>query len=370
MAAPRILAIDIGTGTQDVLVFEGGTLVENSVQLIMPSPTMIAAERVKRATADRAPLLLTGVTMGGGPVAWAVEAHLKAGLEVSATPDAARTFDDDLARVEAMGIRVVAEADGPAGGARRRIELRDLYLGEVIEALAAFGVSPDFDVIAIAVFDHGAAPPGYSDRRFRFDYLKEQVDRGAGLEAFGFLAGAIPERMTRMKAVTAGGTGTGRPPLFVMDTGPAAVLGALDDQRVRAAKRALLVNVGNFHTLAFLLDGRRIRGLFEHHTGELRREELERYLAQLADGTIRNEEVFKDMGHGALEPGATGWTPDLLAVTGPRRGMLQDSALRPYFAVPHGDMMLAGCFGLLRALAHHLPDLRMPIEAVLGEPDS
>ena len=369
MAAPRILAIDIGTGTQDVLVFEGGTLVENSVQLIMPSPTMIAAERVKRATADRVPLLLTGVTMGGGPVAWAVEAHLKAGLEVWATPDAARTFDDDLGRVAAMGIQVVAGTDGPAGGARRRIELRDLYLGEVVQALQGFGVAADFDAIAVAVFDHGAAPPGYSDRRFRFDYLKAQVDRGAGLEAFGFLRGAIPERMTRMQAVTAGVTATGRP-VFVMDTGPASVLGALDDPRVRAAQRALLVNVGNFHTLAFLLDGRRIRGLFEHHTGELSREELERYLAQLADGTIRNEEVFDDMGHGALEPGPTGGQPDLLAVTGPRRGLLQDSALGPYFAVPHGDMMLAGCFGLVRALAHHLPELRMPIEAVLGEASS
>jgi hypothetical protein len=31
-------------------------------------------------------------------------------------------------------------------------------------------------------------------------------------------------------------------------------------------------------------------------------------------------------------------------------------------------MMLAGCFGLLRALAHHLPELRTPIESVLGEP--
>src|SRR5438874_726527 len=85
MAQPRILAIDVGTGTQDVLVFEAGTLIENSVQLIMPSPTSIAADRVRRATEDRVPLLLTGVTMGGGPVAWAVEAHLRAGLPVSAT---------------------------------------------------------------------------------------------------------------------------------------------------------------------------------------------------------------------------------------------------------------------------------------------
>src|SRR5882762_5342182 len=79
MSGPRILAIYVGTGTQDVLVFEAGTLIENAVQLIMRSPTALIAERVKRATADRADLLLTGVTMGGGPDQWAVEAHLKAG---------------------------------------------------------------------------------------------------------------------------------------------------------------------------------------------------------------------------------------------------------------------------------------------------
>jgi hypothetical protein len=32
--------------------------------------------------------------------------------------------------------------------------------------------------------------------------------------------------------------------------------------------------------------------------------------------------------------------------------------LRPYFAVPFGDMMIAGCFGLLAATAEVLPDWR------------
>jgi hypothetical protein len=27
-----------------------------------------------------------------------------------------------------------------------------------------------------------------------------------------------------------------------------------------------------------------------------------------------------------------------------------------YMAVPHGDMMLAGCYGLLRAFAVHFPE--------------
>lgn len=362
---PRILTVDIGTGTQDILIFEAGTVIENAVQLIMPSPTALLAERVKRATADRTGLLLTGVTMGGGPDHWAIEAHLKAGLPVYATPDAARTFDDDLSRVEAMGVRVV-DGDRRLDGVRR-LEMRDFYWPELMQALDAFGVSTDFDAVAIAVFDHGAAPPGVSDRRFRFDYLREQVERGIGLEGFGFLAAEIPERMTRMRAVAASWSGSA--PLFLMDTGPAAVLGALDDDAVARLPSLLVVNLGNFHTIAALLDGRRISGLLEHHTGELTREKLEGCLDQLAAGTLSNQQVFDDMGHGALELGSPSHAPEAVAVTGPRRALLDRSRLRPHFAVPHGDMMLAGCFGLLRALAVRLAEYAPAIEAELGPPN-
>jgi uncharacterized protein (DUF1786 family) len=365
MARPRILAVDIGTGTQDILVLESGTLIENAVQLIMPSPTVLVAERVKQATADRADLLLTGVTMGGGPDHWAVEAHLREGLKVYATADAARTFDDDLKRVEAMGIRIVDAADRIAGA--RRLELRDAYPAELGDALRAFGVSTDFDAIAVAVFDHGAAPPQISDRRFRFDYLRDQVARGVGLAGFGYLRGEIPRRMTRMQAVA--DSWAGSPALFLMDTGPAAVLGALEDPTAAVADRLLIANLGNFHTIAALIDQGRIRGLLEHHTGQLTAGKLEGYLGGLAAGTLSNQAVFDDMGHGALELGAVEEPPRLLAVTGPRRGMLDGSRLRPHLAVPHGDMMLAGCFGLLRALADRLPEFRPAIEKQLGTPN-
>lgn len=361
MPSPRILTVDVGTGTQDILIVEAGTVIENAVQLIMPSPTALIADRVKQATAERADLALTGVTMGGGPDHWAIEAHLRAGLRVYATPDAARTFDDDLTRVEALGVRIVDQVDRLNGA--RRLELRDFYWPELIRALEPFGVSTAFDAVAIAVFDHGAAPPEVSDRRFRFDYLREQVERGTGLEGFGFLADSIPERMTRMRAVA--NTWTGSAPLFLMDTGPAAILGSLDDPALGNAGAALIVNLGNFHTIAAVLDGRRIAGLLEHHTGELSTHKLERYLEKLAEGTLSNDEVFADMGHGALID-RTPAPPALIGVTGPRRGMLANSRLHPVFAVPHGDMMLTGCFGLLRALRAHMPEMVPPIDEGTG----
>jgi hypothetical protein len=52
-------------------------------------------------------------------------------------------------------------------------------------------------------------------------------------------------------------------------------------------------------------------------------------------------------------------------VTGPRRSMLATSALRPYLAVPHGDMMMAGCWGLVRACAQFVPEAAQAIEEAL-----
>jgi hypothetical protein len=72
------------------------------------------------------------------------------------------------------------------------------------------------------------------------------------------------------------------------------------------------------------------------------------------------------MGHGALVLQPTPGALPQLAVTGPRRAMIRGSHLQPYFAVPHGDMMIAGCFGLLRAYAANYPESAEDINAALG----
>ena len=137
----RILAIDMGTGTQDILLFDSDAPVENSVKLVMPSATEIAARRIRRATASGNALLLTGVTMGGGPCAWALESHLRAGLIAYATPEAARTFDDDLDAVTAMGVTIVAEDETRALSGVASVEMRDLDLDAIRAALAAVSTS-------------------------------------------------------------------------------------------------------------------------------------------------------------------------------------------------------------------------------------
>jgi uncharacterized protein (DUF1786 family) len=365
----KILAIDMGTGTQDILLFDSDVAVENCVKMVLPSATKIAEGRIRRATAARRPLLLTGVTQGGGPCAWALEDHLRAGGIAYATPDAARTFDDDIEQVAAMGIRVVSDDEARLLGDVDAVELKDLDLPAIRAALALFGISPAFDGLALACLDHGAAPAGYSDRLFRFEHLRRIVERRNDLAAFAMLPQELPAYLTRARAMIATAKSQDdATPMVFLDTGPAAALGALQDPAVAHAKTQLVLNLGNMHALAFHLRGTRIVSLYEHHTGEMTTAQIEDFSERLVAGTLAHEEVFGSKGHGVFyAPGAhvDGEAPPLVAVTGPQRGRLRGSRLHPYFAAPHGDMMISGCFGLLRAFAAKYPEHAGEIERAL-----
>ena len=372
----KILNVDIGTGTQDIFLYDSRLDIENGFKMVLPSPTMIVHRRIKAATHSRMPILLTGHQMGGGPSAWAAEAHARAGLSVYSTEDAARTLDDELNKVEAAGIKIVSEDE-----ARRlssdviRLELRDFDFAVISETFGRFGISlRDLDAAVVAVFDHGAAPPGISDRQFRFDYLDHRIRDKNTLSAFAYLSSEIPVSMTRLQSVADSASGLDSP-LIVMDTAPAAILGATFDPVTAKRSHKLIANIGNFHTLAFKLGQNGIEGVFEHHTGEIDLPKLESLLRGLADGSLKNEDVFNDMGHGALiynmEPIKFGNNDFDVIVTGPRRSMFLGGGetaptLKPYFAVPFGDMMIAGCFGMLAAAAEVLPNLAAIIYGSMG----
>jgi uncharacterized protein (DUF1786 family) len=374
----QILTIDIGTGTQDILLFDSSRTPENCLRLVMPSPTVLLARRIERATEAGLPLLITGLIMGGGPCSWAVEAHRRAGLRVLATPDAARTFNDDLDLVQReLGVEIIAD-ETVAGLAAQRdhahVEFRDFDYEAIRSAFAAFGVLLQPDALALAVFDHGAAPPEVSDRQFRMDYLWARLEQDRRLSTFAFRGPEAPPIMTRLRALADSAVAQAGLPVVVMDTAPAAVLGALEDPVVSAHPDVLIVNVGNFHTLAFQFrDGQFVR-LFEHHTGLLTQASLTKWLNQLAEGSITHDTVFADHGHGALALDQEPVPLEFVAVVGPRRALLRgpgavtgrSSDLPAYFAVPHGDQMFAGCFGMLRACADLEPAWREPIAAGLA----
>jgi hypothetical protein len=78
---------------------------------------------------------------------------------------------------------------------------------------------------------------------------------------------------------------------------------------------------------------------------------------------LRSADILEKGGHGALVLGERETT--FVSATGPRRELLAHSRLNPYFAAPFGNMMLAGCFGLARAVALKLPEWREELERAL-----
>jgi uncharacterized protein (DUF1786 family) len=223
-----------------------------------------------------------------------------------------------------------------------QIATADIDLAALAAALAPFGVTLP-DKVAVAVQDHGFRP-GAGNNEVRFDYLQGLLAAGGDLRRMVYRD--PPAAMTRMASLR-----RQHPGVVLMDTGAAAVLGALADPVVATAAAgdgAILVNVGNMHTFATLLRGRRLFGLFEHHTGGITAEIIGTLVDGLREATLdttRFRETFD--GHGAaLDPAYRDAGPfTFVAVTGPHRRLAR--GLGYHEAAPHGDMMLAGAWGLV-----------------------
>jgi len=339
MADERILAIDIGAGTMDVLLHDPAQPMENAIQLVLPSATSLVGRRIERARRDGRAVFLHGNLMGGYHTTNAVWRHLEAGLAVYATERAARTVHDDLDLLAKKGVRIVERAPDDAVA----IELRDLDLAKLAKVIGPYDATIP-STIAVAAQDHGFSPKR-SNRLFRFEHWRRFLTAGSTLG--DHIWPKPPDYMTRLLAIQADAPGA-----IVADTGPVAVLGALEDERVaaEAERGACIVNVGNQHTLALLVRGEELFGVMEHHTEAMTMAKLERLVSRLIAGTVTHNEVFDDEGHGALILDAyheIGPFP-FVAVTGPNRAMAKP--LGWYFAAPYGAMMLSGCFGLVRGV--------------------
>ncbi len=336
----KILAMDIGSGTQDILIYEKGTPVENCVQMVLPSPTRIVAQKIARATRRKQDIFLSGNLMGGGPSTRAAENHLRSGLKVYATEMAALTFRDNLDEVRAQGVRITQR---PVEGTKE-IRLGDVDMPALKRALKPFGLNLPASPWAIAVQDHGFNPRA-SNRRFRFRYWEKFLLSGGKMA--DLIYRTPPPFMTRMAAVQRDAPGAA-----VMDTCSAAIWGALCDPVVNQIRQEglIILNLGNQHTLGAFIEGDRVWGIFEHHTGLLNRQKIQSILDRFPRKLVSNEEIFGDGGHGsAFHPAYTRRRGHpFVAVTGPRRALVD--GLGYYLAAPYGNMMLAGCFGLVAAL--------------------
>jgi uncharacterized protein (DUF1786 family) len=334
-----ILAVDVGAGTQDILLYRDEVPLEGSAKMVVPSQTVVVAKIIDRFLGQD--IFLKGQTMGGGASMAAIQRHLKAGDAVYATPEAAATISDDLSRVRSIGVKIQDEA--PLGAAE--VVMGDLDYPSIGTAFGLFGLELP-ERIAVAVQDHGFSP-GRSNRLVRFEHMAGMIRAGGDLRSFAYKS--PPEAMTRMWAVKRYLDRLGLKSI-IMDTGPAALLGAALDPKFRSP--GLVVNFGNGHTFGAIIRGRRMTALFEHHTSDLTPEKLRRLCEGLCAGTLTNREVFDDGGHGAYIEEASAVSSVL--VTGPRREEFVKSRALDFLgevvaAAPGGDMMITGCLGLIDA---------------------
>ena len=349
----RLLALDVGTGTTDILVFEPERRPENSVKLVVPSRTQVVAGQIREATRRGLPVVFAGPTMGGGPSTKAMLAHLAAGLAFSATQSAALTFADSLAEVSERGVRLVADDEMPAAPARRRRPGAQRRRRPARPAA-------------------GAGRPG------RADPVHGRLRRGPGprlqpaaapTASFASRSGSAPWPPARRS------TSCSTPPTRCRPSSPACGRRPPSSRLCRESRPptparplcwepsattladAVLVNVGNCHTICAVALDRRLAGIYEDHTNRLDGPTLEAYVRRFLAGELASDEVRQAGGHGAALGGPVPAGLPVL-VTGPHRELLTGSSLPVSFPAPFGDMMMTGPAGLIAAHRRRYGDLR------------
>lgn len=348
----KSLALDVGAGTLDFLLYKDNSSFENSVKMVLPSPCIAYAKRVRNATKLEEDVILYGYSIGGSSLSSAIKEHLAQGNQVFMTSEAAFSLRNNLEEIKSMGVQIIEQVNHRTNG--ELIYLDELMLNHFESLLKEFGETlRDVDLVAVSVKDHGASPPGMTNREFRMKTFRELLHVDPDLNRFLMKEENVPEYYIRMRSsIKAVKDNLPDSQIVVMDTSPSAILGCLQDSRVKEVSPVLVVNIGNGHTMAAIVSKTRLIGLFEHHTSVLNRTKLESLLNRFANGTLVHSDVFADGGHGVIyfddAPCLAGL--EKIVVTGPKRRLLNGSTIDYLEATPGGDVMMTGTVGILSAV--------------------
>jgi len=354
----KILAIDIGAGTQDILLFDERKQLENCIKMVLPSPSPLLAARVDALGDACKDLFIEGHTIGGGSFSRAIKRHLSSGCHVYMTTQAAYTMRNNLEDVTSLGIEITE--DPPPGFTGVVLHADELNLSPIAGLLGSVGEDLEgLAAVAVAVQDHGAYRAGESNRKTRLAHMRQRLEKNADPLALSYLAGEVPAVFPRMVSA-AGRVREQLPeaPVLIMDTAPAAAAGCLSDPLVtaRAGANLLVINAGNGHTLACIMGGGKVIALLEHHTKRLDPVPFASYLESFCSGKARDDDDYMASGHGLFyigdPPGMEAL--DMIAITGPNRELLEGSGLDFYYPSPGGDMMMTGPMGLVKAALSRL----------------
>ena len=85
----KILAIDVGTGTEDILLYDTEKEIENSLKMVIPSPHLKISKLIEKSEND---IYFDGVIMGGGHIKQSCQKHLEKGYKIVFNELAAKTI--------------------------------------------------------------------------------------------------------------------------------------------------------------------------------------------------------------------------------------------------------------------------------------
>lgn len=338
----KILAIDIGSRTQDIILYDTSKEIENSIKLVLPSPHMLISQKISEIEND---IYFDGEIIGGGKIKQSILKHIEKGYSVVMEPHCARTIRDDINQVKSYGIDIVDKKIDYSG--YTKITLSEVNISKLSNFLFSYDLNFDFDKIAIAVQDHGF-DENKSDRDFRFCKIREKLI--SPINPKNFLLSTIPIYYTRMKSIENSIKKENiDSELYIMDTKFASICGMVYDNFSKKFNNYIVVDIGNGHTMAASIKNGKIQGLFEHHTSNLTGEKLEKYIIKLSNNTLSNNEIYSDHGHGAhvLNPISN---IEKVIVTGPKRDLIKNTNLDYHFITPGGDVMMTGVYGLIKAV--------------------
>lgn len=328
----NILCIDIGKGTQDILYFDTEKNVENAVKLILPSPTTIISRKIMKLKED---LRIDGKLMGGGPVSFAIMQKLKRGYKVEISEKCARTIRDDLDEVREKGIVIKDEIKNP------NVNLEDLDFEMLKTIFSSMGQDFSPDVVCVACQDHGFVK-GQSDRITRFKYFEKKLNETNDPYEFYFDNKKYKtDNFSRFESILKT-LDENKYKGFVMDSKMASVCGILNYANENNINEFIGLDIGNGHTLGVSMQNQKINGLFEHHTGLIDAGKLKDIIERTCNGTLKNEDIYNDNGHGACVTCTT--EPESILIAGPNRELFKNYG---NYAYPGGDVMITGCIGLL-----------------------
>jgi uncharacterized protein (DUF1786 family) len=350
----KILAIDVGTGTQDIMFYNTEKEIENSIKLVLPSPHLTIVQKMKKINNN---IYFNGVIMGGGKIKNQAINHMKKGFKVATEELAGKTIRDNLEQVESYGIEIVKNKNDPKYKNYTKVTLQDVNIKQLSDIISQFDIDFNFDAIAIAVQDHGYNE-NMGDRDFRFEKIREKLDKPIKPEEYGFLTYEIPEYYSRMQSVKKSVIKSlknekNEKPLVIMDTKFASICGMCYDKSTEKLNSYIVMDIGNGHTTVASIENGKIQGIYEHHTSRLNSQKIDKLNKKLANGTITFEEIHDDDGHGAYVINPISKIEKVI-VSGPKRKLIEDSELDYHYASPGGDVMMTGTVGLIKTMKYKL----------------